>query len=371
MAERTLRGVAAPIGIADVQLGRRPEGRTGLGIAAQAAIEAIKDAGLEKSDIDGLITEIDAGASAVLVEYLQLFPTWSSGVNMFGASGATSIAMAAAAINAGLATNVLCVVGSSTPEEMARGSFSQTPYAGNFEAPYGPVIAQNGNYALIAKRHEYEYGTTPEQRAKVAVDQRANAQGNPQAVFYGTELSTDDVLNSRMVADPLHLLECVMPTSGASAVVVTAAERATAAPHSPVYLLGAGVHIDHDIMPTHVPRLTRSPVAISAKNAFEHAGLSPRDMDIVSVYDCYTITVIVTLEDAGFAPKGEGGPFVQDHDLTFKGDFPVNTHGGQLSFGQSNLAGGFSHVTEGIRQMMGRGGARQATKELDYCFVNG
>ena len=160
-----------------------------------------------------------------------------------------------------------------------------------------------------------------------------------------------------------------MPTSGSAAVLVTAADRAESGPNQPVYILGTGFYADHDMV-AHAPKMTTSPVAVSARRAFDMAGLGPADIDMTSLYDCYTITVMISLEDAGFCPKGESGPFVESTDLTYRGELPTNTHGGQLSFSQPGGAGGMSHVTESVRQMMGRAGERQVA-DLDYCFVNG
>jgi acetyl-CoA C-acetyltransferase len=205
--------------------------------------------------------------------------------------------------------------------------------------------------------------------AKVAVDQRKNALKNPLATFNDKELTIDEVLNSRMICDPLHIFEIVSPTSGGAAIIVASPEIAKRAKHPPVWLLGAGEFANHSTI-TYAPSITTSPIEVAAANAFNMAGLKPKDMNLVCPYDCYTITVIVSLEDAGFCKKGQGGPFVAEHDLSYSGDFPCNTHGGQLSFGQPGLAGGMSHVTEGIRQLMGRGGARQV-KNASLAYVNG
>ena len=222
---------------------------------------------------------------------------------------------------------------------------------------------------MIAHRHMFEFGTKPEQMAKVAVDQRANALKNPLATFNDKPLTIAEVLSSRMIVDPLHLFEIVSPVSGGAAVVVASAEVAKRAKHPPVWILGAGECANHATI-TYAPSIVESPIKPAAEAAFKMAGLAPKDMDFVCPYDCYTITVIVTLEDAGFCKKGQGGAFVEEHDLTWKGDFPCNTHGGQLSFGQPGLAGGMSHVTEAVRQLMGRGGERQV-KNARLGYVNG
>jgi acetyl-CoA acetyltransferase len=237
-----------------------------------------------------------------------------------------------------------------------------------FEARYGNIGANCG-YAMIANRHMYEYGTKPEQMAKIAVDQRANALKNPLATFNDKPLTIQDVLSSRMIVDPLHIFEIVSPCSGGSAVIVASPELAKRSKNPPAWLLGAGEYSNHASI-TYAPSLTNSPIKPAADLAFKMAGVDRKDIDLVCPYDCYTITVLVTLEDAGFCKKGQGGPFAMEHNLTYAGDFPCNTHGGQLSFGQPGLGGGMSHVTEAVRQLMGRGGERQV-KDATIAYVNG
>jgi len=374
----TLRAKAAIVGIGELKPTKNSLGRTGIGLMADASRIAINDSGLYKKAIDGIIAEPPpdephGSYPALLAEYLQIYPGYTSTVGMQGASAAGMIWRAAAAIEAGLCKNVLCVTGNALAPGSITEQQKRRPTSGlkaEFEDPYGPMGANSG-YALIAQRHAYEFGTTDAQRARVAVDQRINACNNPDALFYGRQITVDDVLNSPLVVDPLHLLEIVMPCSGAAAVIVTSAELAKSLQHSPAYLLGAGEYATFCSI-TYAPSLTTSPIKVAAAKAFEMAGVTPKDMDLVSVYDCYTIVVIITLEDAGFCKKGEGGPFVQETDLTYKGELPVNTHGGQLSFGQPGLAGGMSHVTEAVRQLMGRAGERQvANCELVYVNGNG
>jgi acetyl-CoA acetyltransferase len=174
-----------------------------------------------------------------------------------------------------------------------------------------------------------------------------------------------------MVADPLHLLEIVMPVAGGSAVVVTSKERARRTPHRPAFVTGFGEHLMHKT-PTYSPDLLHTPIGPAAEQAFSMAGISRADVDVVQLYDCYTITVLLSIEDSGFCAKGEGMAFVRDHDLTYRGDFPVNTHGGQLSYGQTGLAGGFTQVLEGVRQVRGRAEARQVPGcDVAYCSGTG
>ena len=371
----SLKGNAAVIGFAEMTPQKGGGGKTPLGIIGEVARDAIADAGLEKKDIDGLLTGMAIGDFSVLwpsvvAEYLQFHPRYFDQVELGGASSTGMFWRAAAAIEAGMCKNVLCVLGDSWTSKTMDGA-KPPPFPrmdAEFDAPYG-LIAANPGYALIAQRHMYEFGTTSEQMAKVAVDQRKNACKNPAALFGNKEIGIEDVLNSRMIVDPLHLLEIVSPCTGGGAFIVTSAERVKDGPHPPVYLLGAGEAGGHCSI-TRAESLTTSLVKPAAEAAFKMAEVTPQDMDFVQPYDCYTITVLVTLEDAGFCPKGEAGRFVEDHDLSWQGDFPLNTHGGQLSFGQPGLAGGMSHLIEGVRQLMGRGEARQV-KDATLGYVNG
>jgi acetyl-CoA acetyltransferase len=340
---------------------------------AEAVDIALKDAGLRKEDIDGLIAEPPFGLPSLgfafdFAEYIGIQPHYATALNE---NAATFIATAASAIHAGYANTFLIINGAGPAPTAGPGMYASPPDHVNpqFVEPYGPVVAANGWYAQIARRHAFEYGTTDRQRAKVAADQRFNAQGNPNAFFNGQPATIEDILDSRLVADPLRLLECVMPAQGAGATILTTADRARSLKQKPVYLLGAG---QHNFRAEHgtdwIGRITDSPVRISAKRAFEMAGLRPEDMDMAQMYDCYTITVMVTMEDAGFIPKGEAGRWYEDHDTTWKGDFPVNTGGGQMSNGQSTA--GTTQVIEGIRQLMGRADGHQVPNNPELCFVN-
>jgi acetyl-CoA C-acetyltransferase len=368
----SLKYNAAAIGIAELKpMKDAPPDATPLGLMAQLTADAIADAGLEKSDIDGFLVGMpvaDPGFiyPAAAAEVLGINPRMLNIVDIGGASPAGMIWRAAAAIGAGMCNAVLCLVA-----DLNRLGDQKVPVVSvqrEFEAPYGNIGANCG-YALIAHRHMYEYGTTPAQMAKVAVDQRRNALKNPLAAFGDKPLTIEDVLNSRMIVDPLHLFEIVSPCSGGSAVVVASPEVAKRAKNPPAWLIGAGEYSNHSSI-TYAPSLTDSPIKPAADAAFKMAGIDRKAIDLVCPYDCYTITVLVTLEDAGFCKKGEAGRFVEEHDLSYAGDFPCNTHGGQLSFGQPGLGGGMSHVVEAIRQLMGRGDGRQV-KDAALAYVNG
>ncbi len=366
----SLRGKAAIVGIGELPTRRAYPGRSMEGLCAEAARLAIEDAGLRKEDIDGLVVEGGTTTPAMMADYLGMRPVFATGVSMQGATGATAVTVAASAIAGGLCNTVLIVMGAArAPGAGPRRAPGGGSVGAEFEAPFGPAAGAGTGYALIYQRHMYEYGTTPEQMAKLAVDQRFNALDNPNAAFQGQPITIDDVLNSRYVNEPLHILECVMPSAGAAACIVTTAARAKSLPHRAAYLLGAGLEqANASIWQT--PRVTTSPARVSAARAFAMAGYAPKDIQFAEFYDCYTILVAMTLEDAGFVKKGEIGPFYAATDTTYKGTFPINTDGGQISGGQPGLAGGFRHVIEGVRQIMGRAGPRQVPRN-DLCMVNG
>jgi acetyl-CoA acetyltransferase len=224
---------------------------------------------------------------------------------------------------------------------------------------------------MLATRHMAEFGTTAEQLAHVPVFERANAALNPDAVFHGRPLTVEDVLASPLVMAPLHLLEIVMPCGGGAAVVVTSAARARTLAQPPVALLGAGEKLTHRAL-SQAPSLTTSPLAAAIASADPMADVGPGDLDLLSLYDCYSIVVALTLEDAGLVPKGQVGPWLLDQDFSATGNLPLNTHGGQLACGQADLAGGMGHVVEAVRQLRGQAGARQVpSAELALVTGNG
>ena len=252
------------------------------GLCAEAARLALEDAALRKQDINGLVTD-GLAYPAAIAEYIGIRPTFATGVSMHGASGATSTTVAASAINAGLCDTVLIVMGSSRAER-ARAGAPGPGVRSEWEEPFGMAPGANTGYGLIYRRHMHEFGTTPEQMAKVAVDQRFNALTNENAVFRGQPITVEDVLSSRYINEPLHLLESVMPADGAAACIVTTAERAKTSPNRPAYLLGAGLEQGAaNIWQT--PRMTTTPTSVSAPRAFEMAGYGPADMQFAEFYD--------------------------------------------------------------------------------------
>jgi acetyl-CoA acetyltransferase len=358
--------------------------------AALLAKDALADAGVEKDEVDGLVTgmvgESPMFAPSALAEYLGVRANYGEVVDLGGASPAGMIWRAAAAIEVGVCDTVLVICSTipppRNPEHANRhagpgGRMIMPAYMGGdawgspqgaFEIPHG-LVAATPSFALVASRYMAEFGVSQETLAKISVEERYNAQQNPDAVFYGKPITLDDVMSSRMVADPLKLLEVVMPCFGGGAVVVTRADRAAKGPNRPVFVSGYGEHISHKSI-TYAPDLSETPTRIASERAFAMAGVERKAVDMVAPYDCYTITVLLTIEDAGFCKKGEGGAFIDEHDLRYDGDFPCNTHGGQLGCGQAGLAGGLSHVTEAVRQVQGRGEGRQVPG-CDVAYVNG
>lgn len=372
-----MKGRTAITGMAELKPLIDAGGRSSMELLAEVAALALEDAGLKKSDIDGLLITPPAEGGAFMwpaqvAEYLKMTPSYINMVELGGASACAAVTRAALGVAAGLCKHCLCLSGGIWDPQVFNSREGKTavmsPAEIEYELPYGPM-GFNSAYAWIAQRHMYEFGTTPEQMAKIAGDQRENALANPEALFNQKALTIEEVLNSPLIVDPIHLLEIVRPCSGAAALIVSSCERAVDMPQSPVYLLGMGEACTHNSI-VYSDNITHSPVKDSASRAFAMAGVQPADMDLLSLYDCYPITVIITIEDAGFCPKGDGGPWVESRDLSYRGPLPLNTHGGQLSFGQPSYAGGMSHLTEAVRQLRGQAGKRQI-KNPRLAFVNG
>ena len=365
-----IRGKAAIVGIGEIPPRRDTGAETRMSLLSKVAALALDDAGLTMAEVNGLIVHnIDTAMGAVVaIEHLGIEAGFAERVDHGGATGAAMVGRAAMAIAAGLCTTCLCLTGSIRSANASGWRIQDMSPTAEFEEPYGGTGANYG-YAMIAKRYMHEFSLTDEQRALVAVYQRDNVCVTPEAIFHGKPITVNDVVESPLVVDPLRLLEIVMPTGGAAAVLVTSTERATDLRHQPVPVLGIGEQVTH-WSATYAPALTTTAIKPSADRAFAMAGVDRRTIGLLSIYDCYTITVMLTLEDAGFCEKGTAGRFVEEHDLRWNGDLPVNTHGGQLSYGQSGMAGGMSHVTEAVRQLQGRAEGRQV-RDLQVAFVHG
>ena len=349
---------AAIVGVAESDLGRTP-GKTVLQLQAQAARAALEDAGLRFEEVDALFC---AGnwtwsPNLMLAEYLGIRPKYTDTTNIGGSSFEAHIGHAVAAIEAGLFDIALITYGSTQRSDRSRGhGGSAFRLTEQYEGPFG-LPAPVGAYALAATRHMHEFGTTSEQLAEVAVATRKWAVFNEKAMMRDP-LTIEDVLNSRWIAEPLHLLDCCLVTDGGGAVVVASAARAGRARKAPVWILGHGEAHTHNTI-ANMPDLAVHQAAIaSGRAAFVMAGLTPAEMDVVEIYDSFTITVILTLEALGFCGRGEGGAFVSEQHTAPGGSFPLNTNGGGLSYCHPGMYGIFLLI-EATRQLRGECGQRQ------------
>src|SRR5713226_3149943 len=350
-----LRGKIAIVGVAESDLGVVAPGITPLDLIGQATVAALEDAGLRQEDVDGLFTASAYYHLATLsvAEYLGIRPRYSDSTNLGGSSFVSHLAHAAAAITAGYCDVALIVYGSTQRSDSGRLVSASEVW--KYEAPYHPRYPIS-MYALAAARDMYQYGTTREQLAEVAVAARQWAQLNPKA-FAREPLSLQDVLNAPMVSTPLTTRDCCLVTDGGGAVIVTSAERARSLRRPPVYVLGAAeAHWHRNI--SQMPDLTVTAASESGQRAFAQAGLQPSDVDVVEVYDAFTINTILFLEDLGFCKKGEGGAFVSEGRIAPGGELPVNTNGGGLSYCHPGMYGIFLLI-EAARQLRGECGARQ------------
>ncbi|MDE2376599.1 thiolase [Bradyrhizobium sp.] len=363
MSETSLRGQVAVIGIGMSAVGKVP-GRSPLSLAAEATRNALADAGLDRSEVDGVLSSHAFASpfhrfSVAFSEYAGIRPTFSNTLQVSGATAATMFSIGAAAIHGGLARTVLLVAADSlltglTPD-LALRSLTESRDQ-QYEMPFGIPVANT--FAMTAHRHMKEFGTTPEQLAEVAVVHRRHASRTPGAQ-QTSPIAVADVLNSAMVTTPYHKLDCSLISDGGAAFVLTSAEHARAlGVEKPVYILGCGECYTHE----HIflmPSLTTTGAVDSARNAYAMAGYGPADMDVAGIYDCFTGTVIMMLEDLGFCKKGEGGPFVADGQMTYGGCIPANTHGGLLSFAHPGMPGSLFHFHEVIAQLRGQCRDRQ------------
>ncbi len=337
----------------------------------QAASRAIADAGLEKSDIDGYMScGTGFHAPVEVCEYLGLRPNWVDGTQLGGSSWEFFVNHARGAIASGQAEVVVMSYGSTTRANLKKGRrTANLPFSARgpsqFGAPWGHTLISK--YAMVARRHMYEFGTTIEQLAEIAVSARYNASLNPEA-YYRDPITIEDVQAAAMVADPFTKLHCCIRSDGGGAIVVTSAERAMDCATKPVLVLGAGEATSHVAM-SEWRDFTESPCVRSGRTAFAEAGVTPADIDVCEVYDSFTATVLLTLEGLGFCKKGEGGAFVEDGKLRVGGALPTNTDGGGLSACQPGMRGMFLLV-EAVRQLRGECGARQVDGARLAC-VNG
>jgi acetyl-CoA acetyltransferase len=371
MSLKDLRGKIAIVGVGTAGCGEA-HGMSDLEILAQAAKSAVEDAGLAMKDIDGLCTANLMAAMWPLnvVEYLGLRPKFVEGTNIGGAAFVAHQLPAMLALNAGVCDAVLVCYGSTQRTAVfgrkertaARNLLDPNPFDGPYQ-PFNPP----SSYALIAARHMYQYGTTRRHLAEVAVAARKWAQLNPEA-FARDPLDIDTVLKARMISDPFTAYDCCLVTDGAAAYVMTRADRARDLKKKPIHILSNATAVWHrSIAGMH--DLTVTPSKESGERAFAAAGLGPKDIDVVQIYDAFSINTILALEDLGFCKKGEGGPFVENGAIAPGGKLPVNTNGGGLSCVHPNMYGAFATI-EAARQLRGECGERQV-KSAKTAVVNG
>lgn len=343
----SISGKTAIVGVAESdEIGKVPD-KPAIMLHAEAARAALAEAGLTKDDVDGLFT---AGISTTeLGEYLGIEPKVTDTTAVGGSSFVIHIGHAATAIATGRCEVALVTHGESGRSRvgMARPAIGPDSLRGQFEAPYGlpqPV----GAYAMACTRHMHEFGTTKEQLAEIAVATRKWAMLNPKA-YMRDEISIQDVLESRQIAWPFNLLDCCLVTDAGGAYVMTSMERAKDLKQTPIAVLGVGEGHDHAMI-SQMPSYTSFAAKHSGARAFEMAGVKHGDLDLAMIYDSFTYTVLLSLEELGFCAKGEGGDFVSGQRTAPGGDFPMNTNGGGLSYTHSGMYGMFA-VIEGVRQL--------------------
>jgi acetyl-CoA acetyltransferase len=337
-----------------------------------AAARAVADAGLTPADIDGLGGGAIGNLAPIeLGEYLGLRPTWVDGTVTGGSMWVFQLEHAVAAIQAGVAETVLIVYAATARADLKAGRRATSNLSfGNrgpvqFDAPFGHTLISK--YAMAARRHMHEYGTTIEQLANIAVDTRYNASLNPEA-YYRDLITVDEVQQSRMMADPLTKLHCCIRSDGGGAIVVTSEERARDCAKQPIFVLGTGEATSHTTM-SEWHDFTESPAARSGALAFQRAGLAPADVDVCQIYDAFTPMVLLTFEGLGFCGRGEAGAFLEGGTMRVGGSLPTNTDGGGLSHCHPGMRGMFLMV-EAVRQLRGEAVGRQV-EGAEIACVNG
>jgi acetyl-CoA acetyltransferase len=360
----SLREAGAITGIGETKYLRGTD-RTALSFQLEASLNAIRDAGLKPTDIDGLIPY---GHGAVAEDFITNFGIrdlrFSATTPMGGASAVASIQCALAAIDAGICNHVLISLGRTGYSGGRIGTrvqqMPQFRIIGEFEMPSG-AIAPAQLYAVMARRHMEIYGTTSRQLGSIAVTTREHAMRNPNATMQ-RPMTLDDHQASRMISDPLRLLDCSLESDGGAAVVISAPDRAKDLRKRPVVVMGvAEGHPDSPSVITQRPDLTTLGLAKAASKAFAMAGVTHSDIDVAEVYDCFTYIVMCQMEDMGFCKKGEGGAFVENGALGINGRLPVNTHGGLLS--EAHMAG-MNHIVELARQLRGEASVQVPDAEI-------
>jgi len=370
-----VRAKGAIVGLGQTRMGKNFDHPGPMGFAIEAVKLALDDAGLQREDLDGLL--VNPGLTwtggqmasfslqqAMGLKNLRLTAT----MNLGGATAGAMVMHAVQSIAAGMANVVACVFSDaplkppSPRDGKGAGSAAAYGFARGLNASYG-LFGVNAQYAFVAQRHMHLYGTTQDQFGAIAVSQRQWANLNPDAQFQDVPMTLADYHASRWVVEPFHLFDCCLVSNGGLCVIVTSAQRARDLKCPPVYLLGMGQgHPGGDPAQTLV-----SGAPLAKETAFRMAGVTLKDVDFCEIYDCYTFTVLVTLEDYGFCKKGEGGPFVENGTIGPRGSMPVNTGGGELS---AYYMWGMTPISEGVIQIRGDGGKRQVAKH-DIGLVSG
>ncbi len=364
----------AIVGVAESdQMGTVPN-KSSLQHHAEAAYNALEDAGLRKSDVNGLLT---AGFSTLATaEYLGIQPSFTDNTSVGGSSFVIHVAHAAAAIRAGYCDVALITHGQAGRSTRARAPADPNLPVAQYETPYG-MIGQPINYAMACTRYMHQYGEerTRQGMAEIAVATRKWANLNPKAAMHDTPMSFDEYHNSRYVAWPFHLPDCCLVTDSGAAIIVTTAERARSLPKKPVWVLGAAEGHDHNII-SMMPSFTSLIARETGPKALAKAGVTHNDLDLTMIYDSFTYTVMLTLEGLGFCKPGEAADFVANQRTAPGGEFALNTSGGGLSYTHPGMYGSFLLV-EAVRQLRGECGARQVRHRKDprqdpkIALVNG
>jgi len=374
----SLSGACAIVGIGQTEFSRGTEAST-LDLHLEAALEAITDAGLRPSDVDGVMPNELAGTIAedfILNLGLENV-AFGSTIRTGGASLVSAVQSAALAIHGGVAEVVLLTAGrlgfsSQRVSQTSRGAIAPHPvmrHVDEFERPFGNTVAAQW-FAQAARRHMHEYGTTSEDFGRIAVACRKHANLNARALMREKPLSLEQHQASAMITDPFRLFDCSLETDGAVALVVTSAERARDLRQTPAVILGIGE--GHGTPPTSVTQkadmTTLEGVRIAGVRAFGMAGLRPTDMDCAQIYDGFTWTVLAGLEDLGFCAKGEAAEFIRSGAIELGGELPVNTSGGLLSEGHCS---GGNLISESVRQLRGQVEAERQVPDCDHVLVSG
>ncbi|MYE23096.1 MAG: thiolase [Gammaproteobacteria bacterium] len=356
----------AIVGAAETtQLGKIPD-TSQIELHADAALNAMADAGLAPKDIDGVAT---AGESPVgIAHYLGIAPRYADGTSVGGCSFMLHVRHAVAAIEAGMADTVLVTHGESGRSGIGRGGRGGGGGAGlpdQFEGPYGGM-GPTTMFTIGVLRYMKQYGMTHEQLATVAVVQREWASMSPRA-SYRDPITVEDVMASRMIAYPFHLLECCLVTDGGGALILTKAERAKDFPQKPVYIMGTGESVETPMVSQMKDLTSSQAFRIAGADAFKSSGISHGDVDHLNLYDAFAHLPIWGLEDLGFCERGEAAGFIEDGNTRPGGKLPLNTNGGGLSYMHSGMYGMYA-LQESVRQMRGTAPAQVPDAEVSVCL---